>query len=157
MAKSVSQELSKHFDQGPQAVIFRFFFISHLFFIGELIIKLSLLEFFFKFKFFSGTTGNQTGTIVRIFRWIHFKWIRLEFFQISDWAWIILHSNHKSIDLNRVKGLILNMTWYDEKSRCKWDLDFPESRQQWVILYISYANIILLCIRKEIPNSNLRP
>ena len=47
MAKSVSQELSKHFDQGPQAVIFRFFFISHLFFIGELIIKLSLFEFFF--------------------------------------------------------------------------------------------------------------
>ena len=153
MAKSVSQELSRHFDQGPQAVIFRFFFISHLFFIGELIIKLSLLEFFFKFKFCSGSK------IVRIFHWIHSKWIRLDFFyQIScDWAWITLHSNYKSINLNMAEGLILNMTWYDERSRCKWDLDFPESRQQWVILYISYANIILLCIRKEIPNSNLRP
>ena len=51
MAKSVSQELSRHFDHGPQAVIFRFFFISHLFFIGELIIVLSLLESFWSSKF----------------------------------------------------------------------------------------------------------
>ena len=153
MAKSVSQELSRHFDQGPQAVIFRFFFISHLFFIGELIIKLSLLEFFFKFKFFRAVRSSEYFA-----GFIQSESDLIFFFQIScDWAWITLHSNYKSINLNMAEGLILNMTWYDERSRCKWDLDFPESRQQWVILYISYANIILLCIRKEIPNSNLRP
>ena len=84
MAKSVSQELSKHFDQGPQAVIFRFFFISHLFFIGELIIKLSLFEFFFKFKIF---TGNKA---VWIFHWGHSQRITLEI--LSNKLWLSMNN-----------------------------------------------------------------
>ena len=51
MAKSVSHELSKHFDQGPQVVVFRFFFIWHLFLIGKLIMKFSSREFFLMLNF----------------------------------------------------------------------------------------------------------
>ena len=102
MAKSVSHELSKHFDHGPQVVVFRFFLIWHLFLIGELIMEFSLWESFWKFIFI-------------IFTGIGFQ-------NTKKCEWHILSGT-------RVLKNNLNITWYDEKSKCKYDFDFQEIHQ----------------------------